>query len=498
MDTPISASEGTATSEGTVAAEDGRGREWLLGIAMPVLAWLPRAVTGSALLLALYLWGLHWQAAGALILLVVGVSRSVLETRDPLPGRAVRPEDEPELAELVRDVAERLGFREPLLVRIVPVVQASLGRTRVSGVRTHVLLLGLPLLRNLTEAQLASVIAHELAHEKHLGDRRHRLLRFGRAVLAERLEGRFRPLAPPAAPLLRAGQPRLWAQETAADADAARIAGTEATAEALRRAGLLHAVFEAFGERWVAALAEEDAWPVDLYDAFDTAVSDPHVARRAARAAAEEDAMDPYGAADHPPLDRRLTALPAHAGTPYGDAPLALRTGAAVAAWCDRQLAGLDLQPEPEPGDELDRVRILDLPADRLRELGFDTRLALLHATGRDSSTEAVAQALEALADGSWPRLARRLEPALRRAPAAVRPVFARSVLAGALSAPFAEVLCTTGWTYTSRWLGTVVTAPDGERVVDLHELIGEALIGGDPAPVLALWTSAEPKEWAV
>ncbi|MER6952846.1 M48 family metalloprotease [Streptomyces sp. NPDC000618] len=492
MDTPISASEGTA------AAEDGRGREWLLGIAMPVLAWLPRAVAGSALLLALYLWGPHWPAAAALFLLAVGISRSVLETRDPLPGRAVRPEDEPELAELVRDVAERLGFREPLLVRIVPVVQASLGRTRVSGVRTHVLLLGLPLLRHLTEAQLASVIAHELAHEKHLGERRHRLLRFGRAVLAERLEGRFRPLAPLAAPLLRAGRPRLWAQETAADADAARIAGTEATAEALRRAALLHTVFEAFGERWMSALAEEDAWPVDLYDALDTAVSDPYVARRAARAAAEEDAMDPYAAADHPPLDRRVAALPAHSGTPYGDAPLALRTGAAVTAWCDRQLAGLDWQPEPEPGDELDRVRVLDLPADRLRELGFDARLALLHATDRDSSTEAVAQALDALADGSWPRLARRLEPALRRAPAAVRPAFARSVLAGALSTPFAEVLCTTGWTYTSRWLGSVVTAPDGERVVDLHELIGEALIGGDPAPVLALWTSAEPKEWAV
>ncbi|MEV1066183.1 hypothetical protein [Streptomyces sp. NPDC050263] len=492
MDTPRS------TTEGTAASEHGRGREWLLGIAMPVLAWLPRAVIGSALILALYLWGLRWPAAAVLFLLVVGVSRSVLETRGPLPGRAVRPEDEPELAALVRDVAERLGFREPLLVRIVPVVQASLGRTEVSGVRTHVLLLGLPLLRNLTEAQLASVIAHELAHEKHLGDRRHRLLRFGRAVLAERLEGRFLPFAPLATPLLRATRPRIWADERAADVDAARIAGTEATAEALRRAGLLDAAFAAFAERWTAALAEEDAWPVDLYDGFDAAVSDPYVARRAARAAAEEDAVDPYAAADHPPLTVRVAALPAHPTTPYGAAPLVLRTGPAVEAWCHRQLAGLDWEPEPEPGDEPDRVRVLDLPADRLRGLGFDTRLALLDATGRDSSTEAVAAALDALADGSWPRLARRLEPALRRAPAAVRPTLSRTVLAGALSSPFAEVLCTTGWTYTSRWLSTVVTAPDDGRVVDLHELIGEALRSGDPQPVLTLWASAEPKEWAV
>lgn len=486
MSTPVSGSD------------DHGARGWLLGVAMVALAWLPRAVVGSVLILGLFVAGLRWPAAMALLLPVAGVARAVQEARGPLPGRAVRPEDEPELAGLVRDVAERLGFRGPLLVRIVPVVQASLGRAKVAGVRTHVLLLGLPLLRDLTEAQLASVIAHELAHEQHLSDRRYALLRFARAPLAARLDGRFRPLAPLAAPLLRASRPGLWRAETAADADAARIAGTEATAEALRRARLLDSAFEVLGDRWVAALAERDAWPGDFYDAVGTAVKDVHVARRAARAVADKDAVDPYAAADHPPLEHRVAALPAHPGTRYGTAPLTLRTGAAVEAWCDRRLAGRAWESEPEPGDELDRVRVLGLPDDQLRELGYDTRFALLDATGRDSSTEAVARALDTLVDGTWPRLARRLEPALRWAPAAVRPTIARSVLAGAVSTAFAEVLCTTGWTYTGRWLTTVVTAPDGGHVVDLSELLDEALRSGDPGPVLALWASAEPKEWAV
>ncbi|MFD9393450.1 M48 family metalloprotease [Streptomyces sp. NPDC060000] len=491
MDAPISADTGTR--------EGHRAHEWLLGLAMLALAWLPRAVAAAVLFAALFLRGPQWAPAAPLFLIAVEISRAVMAARGPLPGRAVRPGDEPELAALVRDVAERLGFREPLLVRIVPGVQASLGRAKVAGVRTHILLLGLPLLRNLTEAQLASVIAHELAHERHVGDRRATLLRFARARLADRLEGRFRPLAPLAGPLLRASQPLLWRGETAADADAARITGTEATAEALRRAGLLHAAFEGLGEGWLSALAEEDAWPEDFYDALDTALGDPHVARRAARAVAEEDAVDPYATADHPPLDHRVAGLPAHAESPYGPAPLTLRTGAAVEAWCVRQLTRLDWEPDEGPrDDEVSPVRLLDMPHSRLRELGFDTRLALLHAARRDSSTEAVTLALDALADGTWPRLARSVDPVLRWAPTTVRPALARSVVAGAVSPPFAEVLCTAGWTYTSRWLTTVVTAPDGGRIVDLHELLDEAVRDGDPEPVRTLWASAEPKEWAV
>lgn len=470
-------------------------REWLLGLALAGIALLPGAAAAAAAVGALWLWRQGWPTAALAALAVIALSRTVVAAHEPPPGRAVRPADEPGLAALVRDVAERLGFGEPLLVRVVPTVGASLGRVRVSGVRTHVLLIGLPLLRDLTEAQLASVIAHELGHRRHLASPRQALLRFSRALLADRLEGPFHLLARPAAPLLRASRSGLWHAETAADADAARIAGTEATTQALRRVLVLHCAFEALGDRWLTALAGEDAWPEDFYDALDAAVGDPHVARRAARTVAAQDALDPYATSDHPPLDRRVAALPAHPAGPYGAQPLVLRTGAAVEDWCRRQLAGLDDAPEPDA--EPDRVRLLGLPDDRLRELGHDGRAALLAATGRDGSAEAVSDVVDALADGSWPRLARRLEPALRRVPAAVRPELARAALAACTASPFAEVLCSAGWSYTSRWLTAVVTSPDG-RVVDLHELLDDALRTGDLEPVRTLWASAEPKEWAV
>ncbi|WP_327184634.1 M48 family metalloprotease [Streptomyces sp. NBC_01334] len=469
-----------------------RGRQWLLGGLLLTLAWLPPVGFGAGLLVLFVLWR-DSPALTLLILFVAIVTRGVLGAPGPLPGRVVRPADEPELAALVQDVADRLGFRRPLLVRIVPDVRASLGRARVSGVRTRVLLLGLPLLRTLTEAQLASVIAHELAHERHVSSPRATLLRYSRARSAERLEGRFRPLAPLAGALLRASQPVLWRAETAADADAARIAGTAATAGALRRTALVGSVFERLGETWLSQLAEEESYPEDFYDALDAALSDPHVARRAARAAAEDDALDPYATADHPPLRQRLAALPTHPEAPYGPAPLGLRTAATVETWCLRQITGHEDGGTATDGTP---VRLLGTDADRRRQLEDGTGpLLLCLTTRRKAPEEAVAVALDAIADGTWPRLARRLEPSLRRAPAAARDRLARSALMAAVSRTLVGPLRAAGWTPAGPWLDTVLTAPDGGDAVDVHQLVGEALDSGDPGPLRALPMSAGPRE---
>ncbi|MFF4586815.1 hypothetical protein [Streptomyces sp. NPDC001388] len=467
-------------------------RPWLLGAALLALSGLPAAVVGTALLAGALLWGPDWSPLAPVLLFWFGITGAVARERGPLPGRAVNPGDEPGLAALVRDVAERLGFRAPLLVRIVPGVQASLGRVRVAGVRSHVLLLGLPLLRTLTEAELASVIAHELAHERHIAGRGDAFLRYARSRLAHRLEGRVRPLAAPAAPLLRASRPGLWRAETAADADAARVAGAEATGSALRRTVALHAVFEGLGETWLAALAERDAWPADFYDALDTALADPHVARRAARTAADEDALDPYDTADHPPVATRLADLPALPGTgTYGGGPVPLRQAAETARWCVHRLALQDGEEE----DDVEPVRLLGLDPGELRGLDDGTGTALLfRATGHDTPAAAVAAALDTLADGTWQRLARRLEPGLRWAPRAVRGQLARTVYAAAVAGALAEVLETSGWTPATRWMTTVLTAPDG-RTVDLRELLGEAVSTADPSRPRALLTKARPEE---
>ncbi|WP_073948392.1 M48 family metalloprotease [Streptomyces kebangsaanensis] len=178
--------------------------EWLLIAAMLALAWLPLAGLALVMLAVGLAWGV-WQVAVVPLLWILPALYGVV-VRDALPGRAVRPDEQPELAALVQDVTERTGFRAPLLVRIVPEPEVALGRVRVAGVRTYVLLLGLPVLRAFSAAQLAAATAHELAHQRHVDDRRTRWLLTARSALAERLEGRFRPLAPLAAPLLAA----LW------------------------------------------------------------------------------------------------------------------------------------------------------------------------------------------------------------------------------------------------------------------------------------------------
>ncbi|MFD7872521.1 M48 family metalloprotease [Streptomyces sp. NPDC059766] len=476
-------------------------REWLLIGAMLAVAWLPHVVVGIALIIAGLVFHTPWALVWLAGMLVTGATRNFMG-RDRLPGRAVRPEDEPELVALVQDVAERVGFREPLLVRIVPDVDASMGPAKVDGVRTYVLLLGLPLLRMLTDAQLASVVAHELAHVHHARDRRMSALRFARDCLAERMDGRFRPLGPPAAPLLRATQPQMWQAETAADADAVRVAGTAATTEALRRTGIIHAAFEGLGADWVLSAAGEETYPEDLYAALESALAEPLVADRSVLSATSEEelaAASPYAVEDHPPLGHRIAALPAdvEAATSYTGAPLALRTAESVERWCVRLLAGL----EETPADDLRPIRLLDLPDERLHALSDRTGLTLLKgATGHEAPEEAVAAALDAVADGTWPRLARRLEPQLRWMPATVRAVAAPQVVSTAVVQGLESVLHAAGWTHANRWINSVLVAPDGTTVVDLYEPITAALKDGDPEPVRTLLATAAtaPKETAV
>ncbi|MFF9275143.1 M48 family metalloprotease [Streptomyces griseosporeus] len=469
-------------------------RTWPLTAAVLAVAWLPEWVLGAAFLTAALLLRVDWLVVIPALALLRGPVLAAFGRR-PLPGRALRPADEPELAALVRDVADRVGLRRPLLVRVVPDVQASLGPARVDGTPSYVLLLGLPLLRTLTEAELASVVAHELAHEQQARARGTAVLGFARELLAERLAGYLRPLAPLAAPLLRASQPLVWRAELAADAQAARIAGGTATVDALRRTAVLHAVYDGLGETWWSALAEEDAFPEDFYDALDAALADPHVVARAARTAAADDAVDPHASAGHPPFARRIEALadaPEAAGT-YGTAPLPLRTGAALARWCVRELAELE---EVEVIDgEATRVRLLDLPDDRLHELGGTPGLdLLLHVTGEQHPLPALTAVLDAVADGRGQQLARRLEPGLRWLDAEARAALAREVLTGAGTTALTAVLHAAGWTYAGRWLTSVLTAPDG-RVVDLHALVGEAVDSGDTGPVRTLLGPLADKE---
>ncbi|MEU3344823.1 M48 family metallopeptidase [Streptomyces sp. NPDC006700] len=476
-------------------------RAWSFTAAMAAVAWLP--LIGFFLLIAAggLVWGVWQMIALPLLWLLPAVyTRAVLP--EALPGRAVRPEEEPELAALVRDMAERTGFGAPLLVRILPEPAVLTGRVRIAGGHAYALLIGLPLIRSLSATQLAAVIAHELAHERHFDDRRTRALLAARAAVAERLEGRLRPLAPLAAPLLRATQPIPWQEELAADAEAARVVGGDAVREAVERVAVIDAAFDGLAQDWVEDLAEDATYPVDLYEAFDLALQDPLVRKRAAREDAEEEALDVYAMATHPPTAVRTAALPqTGTRTAYGSAPLVLRDAETVAEWCVRRLACADgpggtLQAPSADGalrpEDLKPVRLLQLDPEKLRlpADGGHRAEALAAATGQPSPTLALRAALDTVADGDWYGLARRIRPELRQLPAAVRGRLGSQVLTSAMGATLTPLLLEAGWSCTSRWLSSVLTAPDG-TVVDLYDVLVTAVDGGDPAPVHALLEKA-------
>jgi len=488
-------------------ARPSPGREWLLAAGMLALAWWPHTAV-AAVILTVAAQGEWWLLGIPLMCLAAGAVRAVRSPAE-FPGRAVGPDDEPELAALISTVARRLAFEGPLLVRIAPDPTAALARLKVSGVRTHVLLLGLPLLRTLTEAQLAAVVAHELAHRRHTRHLRTAALHTARDALENRLSGPLRLLTPCAPRLLRASQPLAWHAETAADAEAAHVAGTTAAAEALQRTHVAGAVFHGLGATWWCALEQADRRPTDFYDALDTALRDPHVARRAAMWVAEDDAFDPYATDSHPPHPSRIAALPpADAPGDFRPVPLTLRTAPELERWCLERL-GSDTQVTLDGLWEEHRskitgasaptpVRLLDLDPDELRRLVDDLidEPDLRTATRRNTPAEALAAALDAIDDGTWPSLADLTDRQIRTAPRAVRPALRRDAFRSAVTSALETALRADGWTPTVRWLSTLLTAPDG-TVADLSLLVTEAIDNADAAGLRALPAGAQTKEAA-
>jgi Zn-dependent protease with chaperone function len=478
----------------SVAAPPSAGRDWGLIAAMTVSAHPVAFLFGLALIGFSGFVGDWGLLAPPVAWMVFGLVAAAVN-RHQLPGRAIRPANEPELAALVQAVAERMGFRVPLLVRVIPVPDAGLIATKVTGVRVFVLVLGWPLLRGLTAAQLAAVVAHELAHEMHIGDRRTSRLLAARESLVESMDNGVHVPAAVAGKLLRATQRRSWELETAADASSADVAGSTAVRGALEQSGLIMAAFEVLGERWASALADDGSYPQDLYDALDAAMGDAHAARlvaAAAQAADDADGLDPYGISTHPPLATRVAAIPER---PQGDwdpnKPVPMRDGEAVDRWCVQELVGSE-----DPSNELRPVRVLDCAPERFDVPVGEANAALVEATGCDSARAAMAAILEAIADGTWVQLARAIDPEIGSAPPALRPSLGRDVLVGCLGRAVSGGLLDAGWHRSSRWMTSALVNPDGEDV-DVRMLIEQALDSADPSTLRSLLALGDPQAMA-
>ncbi|MFB6837333.1 M48 family metallopeptidase [Streptomyces sp. NPDC056361] len=114
-------------------------------------------------------WALKIYVVSAL--LAVPVVRGMLVLRTPrdegVAGVPVTDADEPRLWAAVRELAERVGTRAPDEIWLTADVNAAVTEeARLLGLLggTRRLYLGLPLVAGLTEAQLRAVLAHELGH----------------------------------------------------------------------------------------------------------------------------------------------------------------------------------------------------------------------------------------------------------------------------------------------------------------------------------------------
>ncbi|MEU7928391.1 hypothetical protein [Micromonospora sp. NPDC049107] len=457
-------------------------RGWMLVAAMTALAHPAVLLFGLAVLAAVAVFR-DWVPFVWIVLPVLAFNAIPLLTHRPrFTGHAVRPADEPELTTLVRQVAERLGFGFPLLARIVAEPEVAVLPTRTSGFRTFTLFLGLPLVRRLTAAEIAALVAREFAEEQHAGDRRTQLLLRARGSLVASIENRLRAPAVLVERLLRASRARVWPLVLAADADAAAVAGTPAIRGALVEIGIIDAAFHALGDTWTEVLGEDGNYPEDLYEALDAALADPYVAPRLAAAATAADEDDPMGIAIEPPLAVRLAALPEHLGLGWdASSPVPLRNADTLERWCVRDLVSAHEVPdEPRP------VRLLDLAPDRFEASTREVASRLMQVTGQDSVRAAVAIAADAVADSTWAQLARALDPETGRLPAPMRAAAARAVLVGYVGHVISGALQEAGWPRASRWTSSVLVDPAG-GLLDVEELVEYVVDSGDPARVRQL-----------
>ncbi|MCC3771090.1 M48 family metallopeptidase, partial [Streptomyces sp. UNOC14_S4] len=230
-----------------------------------------------------------------LALLAVPVVRGMFLFRTPKgeeeSGLPVTEAQQPQLWATVREIAEAAGTRPPDEIVLMGGVNAAVSEdARLLGLLPgrRRLYLGIPLMTGLTEIQLRAVLAHEFGHYGHADTRLMALTMRGRHSVArtvnsfrEKAEkeveketarqekraekavrkgrkakevdaswagGRYRQMARPFVAYgtfyLRATRSTARRQELAADRTAARVAGRDAAASALREVAVLDAAHD--------------------------------------------------------------------------------------------------------------------------------------------------------------------------------------------------------------------------------------------------------------
>lgn len=238
----------------------------------------------------------------------------ITETRDPDAdlGPVLARTDAPLLFTAVNEVSRRLGIKPPVQIRITYLPCCGV----IAWGHSRALILGLPLLRVVNQAELRAILAHELAHLAR-GDatRTARSARFvqGLRHAIDRSEATLRgPLAAWARLCCRVStrliRPLARSQETRADRSAASIAGGGTAASALVKVAMVQPLFREVLERYDPT----DPDTPNLYAFFRTfwfrLPAELHSSMRLQVLAQSSRSSDPA----HPPLPDRIAVLNAY------------------------------------------------------------------------------------------------------------------------------------------------------------------------------------------
>jgi heat shock protein HtpX len=234
------------------------------------------------------------------------------------PGPRLEPGKNPDLFREVRDIAHQVGQELPDEVYLIPQVNAfvaqrgglmGIGSRRIMGI-------GLPLLQTLTVPQFRTVIAHEFGHF-YGGDTklapwiyktRQSIIRTVMGLGNSWIQFLFTGYA---RMFLRVTQGISRNQELVADGLAARIAGSRAFVDGLRRIAGTAPAFGAFMQNEVVPTVQAGYRP-PLVEGFSLFLSEPAVADAMRKTVEQE-----LGAAEtspydtHPSLKERIAAVEA-------------------------------------------------------------------------------------------------------------------------------------------------------------------------------------------
>ena len=301
---------------------------WVLALGLTsLLAWGGYAIIAYApdyAFAGLAAWGL---ALGLGFGFLPRLSFKKDTSAPPLP-----PGEHPRLQAFVREIAAKAGAPAPDALYVFHEANAFAGlrRGRLLAKRESVVGIGLPLLAVLTESESRAVLAHEMGHhiggDVALGPWVHRTRRaIARAV--DRLEGSsfwlHLPFVAYAELFLKTSARISRAQEFAADALSAKIAGPGATASALRKTDVIASAWGTFFRSEVVPLLATGRLPplLEGWNRYWRAAQTPHTpAFEALQGALSTDAL--LGDEDtHPPLPERIAALGDPAALPDGAGP---------------------------------------------------------------------------------------------------------------------------------------------------------------------------------